>query len=386
MERILGIAALAALAFASGPLLGAPGQDAPPALDLPAPGAGAAEEAIDRLVVVAAYRRLEEFASFGGGPRFLLGDFRNLRLEEFDRIQWRELVDMPGGASLAMIRSIRRNENTGEARVFYQARWEELGDDWQTNEAAGKATRHTVAQVFEQVAGQQPELSQARRATLFRVKAQLGERERSYRAAFVWVPAKEGEEAAFIALDNVTQGVEEAAREPLPKLTDLGFLLDSPDDARELAARASCVSWTNFFVNSQYAHSTSGHGPGGFHHGSLQLAAQCSCSASCVSNCSMLPITVGCADTGVGLPGCHKIASSSSLSSNTSGNGRFAPAGCAGGLGCVMRSCLFCACGLSVGVNINGLSVSFTTDGSPQWSGNLSWGVTCPACYLSPIG
>src|SRR5262249_55517030 len=81
---------------------------------------------------------------------------------------------------------------------------------------------------------------------------------------------------------------------------------------------------------------------------------------------------------------CHKMASNSSVSTDTHADGDVTAAGCAAGFGCVQKSCILCACGLSVSVSVQGTSVSFGTSGEPEWTGNLQASMTCGVCHGVP--
>lgn len=332
---------------------------------------------VRELIVRSAYENLQRYAAFSSPSlRFELSDFETLFPEQFDEVLWLDAVTMPGGRSLDMAREKRTNGNTGVERVVYRASWRKADSYLQTSAEGARLGVMKISDVLSAVKGAQASLSEVLAISLFRVRIEMNGRSRSYKAAFAWVPATEGQDAAFVVFDNVSQGVEEAARESVAVLQDLSFLNERPE-GDGVPSRAVCTA-TSSTTNQGYVGSGSSGHVSGSHNSSASFRVVCSCSSTCVSKCVASIPSASCSDSGF-TDVCHKMASALQANTVQNDNGNLAGAGCAAGYGCVQRGCLFCLCGLSVGVNVSGVTVSFSSS-EATWSGNLQYSRTCAKC------
>jgi hypothetical protein len=339
-------------------------------------------DATRQLIIRSTYQNLADYAAFSrSGLRFEISQPQNLLPAQLDEMLWTDLVTMPGGKVIDMLRNVRTNGVTGEARVSYDPTWRVAEENWlQAPEGRDLLTMRAdaVLRTVSQKA-QRSELSQVLAVTGYQVTAILGTQRRTYQAAFVWVPALEGTDAAFVVVDNITQGVEEAAREPLAPLTDLAFLFDTgrgPSPAP--APEATCSAWSNYTSDNTTYSGTGSHITGS-HQRSSNMKITCSCTSTCRSTCSSLLTSGSCSDSGTPLDMCHKMASNYNGSTIVQDNGNVTAASCGAGYGCAQRPCLFCLCGLTVGVSVNGASVSFSA-ADASWTGHRAYTRTCAKC------
>ncbi|HKV07722.1 MAG TPA: hypothetical protein VJ725_06275 [Thermoanaerobaculia bacterium] len=334
------------------------------------------------LIVRQTYQRLQSFLRASGKDlRFRLSDFETLGAGQLSQVYWLDAVTMPGGTMVDVTRSVQQTRRNGvfqTASVRYLPSWSEGQETWEATDSGQKIQSMTVAEVLAAVAKKQsPEFHDVRAMTSFKVLVELEGKSRSYGAAFLWLPASDPSRYTFLVLDNVTQGVEEAAREILPAEGAIPKNLTGPSPY-ETDPGPTCRSWSDTTGPDYVMEGTDGHITGR-HYSTASFRITCSCNGSCASTCTAQIPSASCSDDGF-KDKCHKMASSMNASSAQNDNGKTSPASCAAGFGCVKKGCLFCACGLGVSVSISGVKVTFTPTENPEWSGNLQYSRTCGAC------
>jgi len=352
------------------------------------------------LIIRKTYERLQDYTRGSGKEvTFRLSDFRTILPPEFTARRWIDVVTMPAGRMVEMQRSIEENRATRAAGVYYAPSWSESREAWQPGDAEPAGA--TIQRVLDALAARDAQVRQTEAITTFTVSVSLDGEERSYRAAFTWLPSSLTS-YTFRVADNIVQGVEEAAREVLPAIRR-GSVLQATDDApaaisavtdgdgrRTTADRdpGGGGSGPPQCIPESISDTNNGGGPlegtGGHYYGhhwsSASFQFVCDCSTACVSKCIASVPSSTCNDDGMPVHLCHKMAGSPRGSVGTRFDGYNQGASCAAGFGCVQTSCLFCLCGLSVSVNIEGVEVSFTPSEQPEWDGSLKAAATCAPC------
>ncbi|MDA8019240.1 MAG: hypothetical protein MPN21_17505 [Thermoanaerobaculia bacterium] len=190
-------------------------------------GAGGRE-----LIIRAAYANLEDYSRLAE-PSFSLvvDDFYHLEPEDFATTFWSDIVSPSEGLLIDMHRETKHNTGLGVSRSEYQPSFRYVGG--QQSGKSARLTTMTIAEVLGEVvaADSESNLAEVAAMTSFQVRATIGENSRVYRASFAWVPAmaKMTEQTALVVLDQVTQGVEEAAVDRYAPLRDRSFLRRKPN-------------------------------------------------------------------------------------------------------------------------------------------------------------
>lgn len=333
------------------------------------------------LILQHAYRNLTRFAAAGGEAiTFRVGDLQTVDAVEFDRARWSQLMTMPGGDMIDMTREVREFDGAVEA-VIYRPKWNLDAPRYLQTQEGRSLRRMTVAEVLRALAVERPEAAHVTAITSYEVTVTFGDRSRTYRAAVLWLPASPGRGATLFFQDHITQGLEEAVREgpvePRPRAPLL-----PPVQGLSCYASSTSKSFYNTLngYDGHFNQSTS-------HHSVADVNFACSCETDCTATCQSSFSQSVCADDALfTVDSCHVMASAVKAGGAGSGDGVSSPPACAAGLGCVKRSCLYCACGLSVKVDILGTEVTFTPSGQPDWQGNLDFSWTCLACTSIPEG
>jgi hypothetical protein len=336
----------------------------------------------ERLVVQSLYNRLATYAQDSGHDlKFKIGDLQVIRSGDFGSMRWLDVVSVPGGASLEIMRNVRENGRTGWMGVTYEPTWAWKSKAWNSPDEKEKLRGMSIADALQLVANEQPQLLDAEALTSYEVTAEMAGRSRTYRAALLWLPIASGAERTFIVVDSVTQGVEEAARETLPP-TGQGDLRAAIEGLESLDSKVTCTSSSSTTQKVSADGGTNGHRSGS-HLSRAAFEINCKCSTSCASTCTASLPSKTCTDTGSlsSVFSCHKLATDSRISTNRVDDGRRQGAACAAGLGCVEKNCTLCLCGIGVGVTILGTGVSFNITGNPEWTGDLQYSRTCGVCH-----
>jgi hypothetical protein len=333
-------------------------------------------------VVRKAYERLAKLtAAAGEGVEITLSDFQTLRADQLGEVLWTELATLPAGDVIDVVPESHRDAVAGLTTVRYRASWRWHDEDWMATDGGRQMIGMSVSDVLREVAKDDPVYAGVAAVTGYQVRVRLDERERTYRAAVLWVPGERPGQATFFALDHILQGVEEAAREKRPTPAEAPLRLDR---VTAQSSWGTCYSWTDTRTRPRTATGTNGHFGSGMHYSGADFSITCRCDAACNSTCDAYVYNPICADTG-GFTGdaCHKMSSAIDASSDWRGDGTTSGAACAAGLACAQKACLFCACSLGVSVSAFGANVTFGTSGGPDWTGHLQFTATCAPCEQS---
>ncbi|HEY9421534.1 MAG TPA: hypothetical protein VIW92_08975 [Thermoanaerobaculia bacterium] len=338
-----------------------------------------------RLVVNALYERLDAYTTGSGEDlQFRIDDVRTFWLEEFEGALWLDIISMPGGEMIDMLRSVHQNDYLKRTTVTFKPSWAVGEALWKSTEDGQRLAAMTIGDALREVSQTEPQFRDVEAVTAYRVSVQMAGRSRSYLAALLWLRSVSGEERHFVVVDNITQGVAEAAQEALTPAGVGGeqaeiALLEALDDS---SGKATCRATKTISSQTRTAKGTSGHKTGS-HSSTAKFEVTCTCSSSCASTCSATMPSATCRDEGSlsNFLTCHRMASSSKGSTNRVDDGNRTGASCAVGYGCVQKTCNLCVCsGFSVGVSVRGLQVSFNSTGSPNWDGNIDYSRTCGVC------
>ena len=340
------------------------------------------DAATEHLVVHSLYDRLTTYSQGSGRDlKFVIDDLKVFQPSEFESTRWADVVSVPGGASLEVVRSVSENSYMKRVGVMYEPTWAWKAQAWNSPEERKQLGSMSIADALRLVAAERPQLLEAEALTSYRVTVEMSGRSRTYRAALLWLPGGDPTaERTFVVIDSVTQGVEEAAREALTPANrgDFEMLIEELGSHNQKVTCASSSSTTGKVDSSS---STNGHRTGS-HFSRVAFDIKCACSTSCASTCTASIASVTCSETGslTSAFSCHKLATSSKTNTNRVDDGRRQGAGCAAGLGCVEKNCTLCLCGIGVGVTIAGTGVSFNITGNPEWAGDLQYSRTCGVC------
>jgi hypothetical protein len=346
----------------------------------PAPVTGGLSAEQRQLVIEKAYGRLAELIATSGSQVSIgIAKPRTLEVGEFAGTSWLQVVTMPGGAMLDVAREERRNEGAVTA-ILYRPSWK-LDAKTYLDTAEGQRLRGlSVADVLAIAAVDNADFGRVEAITSYRVTIKLQGRTRAYRAAALWLAEDGVDHGRVVFVDHVTQGVADAA---LVRRLRPG----APRSAPVTAKTDSCVAaenWNNQFQTSPLdptGHVWLDNGErDGFHYGEGEAKFACSCASDCRSTCTSSFNWTVCADMGETIDGCHVMGTNTGTGTTSKPDGLAGGASCAAGLGCVKKSCTFCMCSPGISVSVSGMTVNFTSSGSPDWSHNLSYQFTCNAC------
>ena len=352
--------------------------------------AGRIPSDLRQAIIHEAYARLAERVVAGGDHiEFKLRRFKTLEPGEFHSVRWVEIVTMPGGN---MIDMLRESSRLGERAlgVAYRPSWQLGAPRYLEGPGGARLDELSVAQVLAETAEHRPSAATTEAITTYRVTVRYGQRARTYKAAVLWL-AHDGErDATLFLVDHITQGVEEALREQLAPLEP------APTAALAEKTSLSCLESTNTLTQYQTASSTDWHGFPyyGRHSAGASVQYECRCNANCSQTCTPSWLWTECEDYPFPFPAeggtsmCHKMESNSEIAVGASMDARQGGAGCSAGFACYMKRCLFCNCGIGVAVTIGGGAVpgsiqfSFASAATPDWN-QAKWSFNlenCPAC------
>jgi len=337
-------------------------------------------------VVRAAYDRLAHFIRESGNEiDFSLNHLDTVSKEHFDELYYADVVTFPSGWVIDVTPSRHEERETlssGGTRVRrtteYLAEWSYREVNWDQTTEGRRMLTLKLDEVLDKV-GRHDQVAAATLAiTRYEVGVKLGNRGRTYRAAFFWMPGDDKVGWRARPLDLITQGVAQAAIET--EESGEWKWLDEPIPARRSQGDVSSVAGASTFCSPKEdveseskvsALGTNDHFTGN-HHSEATFEVTCSCQSSCNSRCSATVKDVFCEDTEGSIMGfCHAFGQAQQASSDSQGDGQTNAPSCAAGFGCVQKTCELCFCGVSVSVGISSTNVEFTESGSPDWSGNL---------------
>lgn len=189
----------------------------------------------ERVVMIRhAYELLEDYArSDVSDLHFELSDFSFVEPEEFARRLYTDLMTMPGGLMIDVTRREHVEAENGTVRrksVQYVPRWVEEERPplrFPDGRLLEDLYIHEVIADWQRIQAHRPPVELI---TTFRVEAHLRGESRAYRSAFFWStghfysPGEPSTLLHFDVLDQITQGVAEAASEAEPPL----FIPDEP--------------------------------------------------------------------------------------------------------------------------------------------------------------
>jgi hypothetical protein len=188
----------------------------------------------------------------------------------------------------------------------------------------------------------------------------------------------------FLVSDNITQGVQEVAREPKDPMFESVASVEVERDVvgvnRVCQSYSDTVTPPTHLEYEEIGHLTGSH----YNYNVIDLT--CVCTTDCRSTCTANVSAYSCADNGIDeLTMCHKMGKAVSGSYYMEDEGERRGAECGAGVGCVMKRipwpCL--SGGAGVGITIAGSGVSFTPNGdSPDWDDNFPLGRRCRPCDL----
>jgi hypothetical protein len=331
-----------------------------------------------QLVIKEAYASLARLAAAGGDTLgFKLESFRTVEPSQFSSVLWLDLVSMPGGDMLDVAREEKQFNGRTDA-VIYRPQWSLDGEDFLTTPEGLSLFDKTVGDILAELVPTRPDMATVKAVTSYRVTAHYRGKSRSYDAAVLWLAPRPGRRATLYFIDNITQGVEEAVRErPIqPRPRSLG----------PVQKTATCESASSVRRFNRSLTGTNGHIGSGYHKAQATVDFECTCETSCVATCEPSFAVQYCDDVGAFTSdACHKMATNAKLSTTGVSDGRSGGPGCAAGFGCIERACLYCLCGLGVEVEVNAMTVQFSSSGGPDWEGNLEFSWQCPSCQ-QPAG
>lgn len=247
---------------------------------------------------------------------------------------------MPEGRVIDVVRRGRTVETSEGAQVLvsYEPRWNHMEPNWRFLPTTRDALVFSVEQVLNGlVEDGQPELSNLQALTSFQVRAMLYGEERSYRAAFLWISESDPptwDSFEFVAVDNITQGVDTAVRE-------------------------------------------------GSHLARPELSLSCTCTGECRSICDARVVRSDCYDSGITYVACHRMAVATDGSTQAYIN---TPTSCAAGFFCAKKNCTLCTCALAVSVQVQGVSVQYSGGEEANWTHQRAVSYNCPICVGSGGG
>lgn len=325
-----------------------------------------------------AYERLASYAAGEATLRFEISDFQTIGVEEFEQHRWADLVAIPGGRMIDTARKTHLVNDEGRY-AQYQVSWspntptsEDMRKQWQAA---------TAADVLSMASQGDPNLEYVTALTSYRVTASLNGETRTYQAAFLWLAPEAGADSqTFMVADNITQGVQEAALDALPTKRDFEAGRIPQKEPEDTSAKAVCRATSSTTSFSPHDQDSNAHVTGGFHHSDPDFQITCSCDTSCRSTCTANPFSLECYDDGGFMAdACHKMGSASDSSTVVRDNATADGADCAAAYICGQKACAFCLCGLSVGVDVSGVNVSFS-GGDASWTSRREFKRFCAPC------
>ncbi|MCP4594541.1 MAG: hypothetical protein GY842_27735, partial [bacterium] len=342
----------------------------------------------DRIAVIRiAYDLLEDYAASDVSDlRFELSDFELLHPADFEKRLFTDVVTMPGGLMVNVLRSRHTYTNTGEVTLLYITKWTEEEAQPFTDSEGRPLDTMVISEVCDVWVKQgSPEMAAVELITSYRVTVSLRGEQREYQAAFFWNVSASPGDINFLVMDHITQGVAEAVKELEPPI------YDPQPEFRDSWLKSLC-NQTN--TNSPKAPvekaGVSGHlgdSNTSKHSARATFDVTCSCTGSCMSRCEGLVNPLYCDDSGLTMDGlCHKMTQGQDSSTQDIDSGLTQGASCSAGFACAAKNCIFgCSCGgAGVSVSAGPTSVSFSFSGTPLWTAGFQHSRSCAVCQEIP--
>ena len=346
------------------------------------------------------YQRLADYAAADPDNRaklsFELSAFTTVQAGHFGDMPMINAITMPGGNVIDATRADRtsRPADTGTAAgqaaapptvITFLTQWTAMEGSWLESPEGVKNRNHTLRDLLAALAASHPELDprSVEVATSYQVKATLGKRQRTYRAAFLWlsppteslgIPASNG--MRFIVIDHITSGVAEAAAAtdqipaaPAAAAGPAAAPEDAPVTCAAVDGSASPVVVPLPFQSDTFHHTTlMGIYPVSEHHLIAKVGFTCGCTTSCLSTCTPAFIRERCEDVGaVSVANvCHHAVAATSFAVSPTGYPKSITTGgsCGASVACDVRECTDCTCGVTVSTTISlGVAMAGFTGG-----------------------
>ncbi len=343
-------------------------------------------------IIRMAYDLLEDYgASDVSDLRFELSDFEPLYREQLAQRRYTEIMTMPGGLVLDVIRSRHSDDTTGVVTVHFKPKWKELEASAMKAPDGRPLESMVVSEVLAEIEDEgYLDLAAVDMIITYRVVATLRGESREYQAAFYWYPGTPEKEISFLVMDHVSQGVEKVLAEAEPPVFVPQATADEVSQLEPQHGRSS-VECREIPPQPNPLEPPPKTGFGGHLTGQHRMKAvfdaRCSCSSSCTSTCQASVVPLQCVDQGILYDAlCHKMSEGDNSSSQSNGNGMTQGAQCSAGFGCAAKSCtLGCTCaGAGVTVNAGPGGVNFTFGSGTIWTGSHEHSAVCFLCTEVP--
>lgn len=344
----------------------------------------------DRVKIIrTAYDVLEDYAaSEVSDLSFDLNYFEHLAPQDFYKKTYTDVITMPGGLMIDVMRSHVTQTNTGAYTVEYVPKWTD--QEAQVLRAPDGRSLEIVSlsELFAIIDAQGfAEFATVNIVTTYQVTVTLRELSRVYQAAFIWYPHRATGKINFVVMDLITQGVAEAATEIHPPIYEPGTQKRRASLKTKKLCRAASSRTTNQPVEHKGYQDHLNPSDSSKHYAKAIFDITCSCESNCRSTCEASVIPLYCADKGFIHDGlCHKMSHGQGAKNNIEDDGTADGASCSAGFKCGAKSCVTgCACsGVSVSVNTGAGDVSFSLGPEAIWTGGFSYGRHCFSCQEIP--
>jgi hypothetical protein len=332
-------------------------------------------------VVREAYARLAGYSAAAGTPlAFELQDFDTLLPSRWKLLRLQDLATLPEGEVIDVVREARQVQGAASHAV-YRAAWNHQEHEWKNSDEGKQWRASTLDVFFAEAARRDPAFAGIEAVTAYHVKVSLAGKQRSYRAAFLW--RSDGAAGrSFVVVDHLTQSLSEAAAEMLPPLDRSIQPAPQRPAGHRTALMTSCQPSSDSITHSQSLTGVDHHLVGS-HAANAGFQYSCTCDSACQSTCAAQLTSGTCDDSGLTWDSCHVTRDGANVGTVSVFGGDKTPASCAAGYGCVVKSCFGCICSLGVTVSVSGVSVSFSANGTPDWTMNLTDSAGCPPCQAA---
>jgi hypothetical protein len=315
------------------------------------------------------YYLLTEYAKNAGSDlRFRLSEFKTYRPDEYGTMVYGDLATVTGGWTIDVVRHTRTDQRQARRSIEFAPTWKEAGH---------AAALHDV---LADITSDRPEMAgQLQAVTTYQVRAEMSDRVREYRAAFLW-SADEGPGGAWtnlrlLPLDGIVRGLDHALSSPLPPQ---GRRIE-PVLFRRSPTKSYCSAGQTTEQPPGQSRSGSDRHVTGEHYGEFGTDFRCTCSESCTSTCEPFASYTECSDTGTTGGGFHVTDLAYDDSVTVVQAATTAGAKCASAFICGVKQCTFPSCAFSVSVSVQGQTASFTSAGA-FWSFTATFEGSCAPC------
>lgn len=339
-------------------------------------------------VIHRAYDRLAEAST--EPIRFEVQELRTLDRKALSTLRLRDVSTLPSGELL----KATRRAPTGEA-LSMTLEWIDVGGSHELTPGGQEVSNWTLDQILEKNQEVDPLLARVEYLTTYRVRVNYQDRQRLYRALFLWLDDGQGGFAPT-PVDHVIQGLDLVVRnlnEPKSDEQEIESRIDfehSPTINRRTAAATSCVAnefhpaWAGDQLQLHSDH-VLGDGPS-WHGISWGIHFNCSCSGDCSQECGISPHALLNECKEIGPTGtCHKMSEPSLAFSHGMSRPGLPPASCKFGIGCAWKKCVGCLCG-SASINVGytntfgGAGVQLSIMAAEGTAITLEQPYWCPPC------